>query len=176
MKTTEQINKAIIAMSTHLAKGDTLIQTVGVDVLEHFEQYNDTGVVNRFYLAIPKGTRKLAVSAWLLAHGAISINGDKSSSATSPFVYDKNKVTSASAAAEDNWVSRKPEKTLTEIFDLQQAVRSLIKKAASAGSIKGGDRESLLKLAADVGIPESDVPTIVGKRNAAVDKAEEALI
>jgi hypothetical protein len=174
MKTIEQINKSIIAMAAHLAKGDGMIQSVGVDVLTHFEMHKDTGVVNRFFTAIPKGIRTTAVASWLLAHGALAVNTDKSSLKTSPFVYDKTKVTSAEAASEDNWTTHKPEKSLVEVFDLQQAVRSLIKKAAAAGSIKGGDRASLLKLAADVGIPESDVPTIVGHKAPAT--AEEALL
>lgn len=173
MKTIEQINKSITAMAAHLAKGDALIQSVGVDVLEHFEQHKDTGVVNRYFKAIPKGIRTTAVASWLLAHGALAVNLDKEAAKTSPFVYDKTKVTSAAAAAEDNWTTHKPEPTLVEVFDLQQAVRALIKKAASASSIKGGDRESLVKLAKDVGIPESDVPTITGKAKVA-DKADEA--
>lgn len=173
MKTIEQINKSIIAMAAHLAKGDALIQTVGVDVLEHFEQHKDTGVVNRYFLAIPKGIRKTAVASWLLAHGALAVNTDRDNAKTSPFVYDKTKVTSAAAAAEDNWTTHKPEKELVEVFDLQQAVRALIKKAASAGSIKGGDRATLLSLAKDVGIPESDVPTLPAKA-AKVDAAEKA--
>lgn len=175
MKTIEQINKSIIAMAAHLAKGDSMIQSVGVDVLTHFEQFNDNGVVNRYFLAIPKGIRKTAVVSWLLAHGALAVNRDKATASTSPFVYDKTKVTSAAAASEDNWTTHKPEKALIEVFDLQQAVRSLIKKASSASSIKGGDYETLLSLAADVGIPAADVPTST-KTKAVVDAAEEALV
>jgi hypothetical protein len=61
------------------------------------------------------------------------------------------------------WFNHKPEKTPDQVFDLQMAIRALLKKAGSAPSIKGGDYETLKAIAKASGISESDVPTLPKK-------------
>lgn len=159
MKTISEINKAIDTIARSGAKLDALIQETGVDVLTHFAEHKDTGVVNRFFLAMPKGARKTAMVSWLLAYCAVSANADKANKATSPFIYDREKHTNPAAAAEDMWFNHKPDNAPDQVFDLQKAVRALLAKAAKA-TTTNTNHEQLAALAAAAGIPESDVPTL----------------
>lgn len=159
MKTTAELNKAIASIKARGAKLDQFIQTTAVDVLVHFSKYQDNGVVNRLYLALPNGARKKALESWLLAYGALKPNTNKTTKAEQPFVYDREKKTDPVAAASDMWYNHKPEKAVDEVFDLQKAVRAILNKAAKAPVLSNGDYNTLKALAASVGIPESDVPT-----------------
>ena len=160
-KSLAEINKAIASIATKGKALDALIQETGVDVVVHFAQHKDTGLVNRLYLALPSGSRKTAMASWLLAYVAVSANTDKDTKATSPFKYDSTKATKPEAAAEDMWFNHKPDKPVDMVFDLQQAVRSILSKASKASSVAHGDVATLKLLAHAVGIAESDVPTSV---------------
>jgi hypothetical protein len=166
MKTIADINKEISGIKVAGAKLDGRIQGCGVDVLEHFSQHKDTGVVNRLYQALPKGSRSTALASWLLAYGALVANTDAKTKADQPFVYSKEKVTDPLGASQDMWFNHKPEKTPDQVFDLQMAIRALLKKAGAAPSIKGGDYETLKAIAKASGISESDVPTLPKKPTA----------
>lgn len=162
------LNKEIAAIKVAGAKLDARIQTAAVAVLEHFAQNHDNGLVNRLYHAMPAGSRKAALTSWLLTHCAVSANTDKATKQEQPFVYDRKKKTDPEAGEADPWYSHKPDKAPDEVFDLQKAVRALLAKAGKAESIKGGDGDTLKALAAAVGIPESDVTS---KHNKAAEKA-----
>ena len=151
------LNKEIAAIKTAGAKLDSRIQTAAVGVLEHFAEHKDNGLVNRLYHAMPAGSRKSALTSWLLAHCAVSANTDKATKQEQPFVYDRNKKTDPEAGGADPWYSHKPEKAPDEVFDLQKAVRALLSKAEKAKDLKGGDADTLVKLVSAVGIPASDV-------------------
>ena len=151
------LNKEIAAIKVAGAKLDSRIQTAAVGVLEHFEEHKDNGMVNRLYHAMSAGSRKSALTSWLLAHCAVSANTDKATKQEQPFVYDRNKKTDPEAGEADPWYSHKPEKAPDEVFDLQKAVRALLSKAEKAKDLKGGDADTLVKLAGAVGIPASDV-------------------
>ena len=153
------LNKEIAAIKTAGAKLDTRIQAAAVGVLEHFAVHKDNGLVNRLYHAMPAGSRKSALTSWLLTHCAVAANTDKATKQEQPFVYDRTKKTDPEAGEADPWYSHKPDKAPDEVFDLQKAVRALLAKAGKAESIKGGTADTLKALAAAVGIPESDVTT-----------------
>ena len=151
------LNKEIAAIKTAGAKLDARIQTAAVGVLEHFAEHKDNGLVNRLYHAMPAGSRKSALTSWLLAHCAVSANTDKATKQEQPFVYDRNKKTDPEAGEADPWYTHKIDKAPDEVFDLQKAVRALLAKAEKAKDLKGGDADTLVKLADAVGIPASDV-------------------
>ena len=153
------LNKEIAAIKVAGAKLDARIQTAGGAVLEHFAEHKDNGLVNRLYHAMPAGSRKSALTSWLLAHCAVSANTDKATKQEQPFVYDRTKETNPEAGEADPWYSHKLDKAPAEVFDLQKAVRALLAKAEKAEQLKGGDAETLAKLASAVGIPASDVTT-----------------
>lgn len=158
MKTVAELNKAIASIKAQGAKLDKRIQTTAVEVLEHFAVHKDNGVVNRLFLALPNGARRNALASWLLAYGALKPNTGPNK-ADQPFVYDREKKTDPARAAADMWYDHKPEKAVDEVFDLQKAVRAILKKAGKAPTLANGDYDTLKALAASVGIPESDVPT-----------------
>ena len=162
------LNKEIASIKATGAKLDARIQTAAGAVLEHFAQYHDNGLVNRLYHAMPAGSRKAALTSWLLTHCAVSANKDKATKQEQPFVYDRNKKTDPEAGEVDMWYNHKPDKAPAEVFDLQKAVRALLARAGKAESLKGGDATTLKALAATVGIPESDVTT---KHSKAAEKA-----
>lgn len=162
MKTLAEINKAIDSIEKRGAKLDADIQTCAVDVLTHFAEHKDTGLVNRLYLALPQGARKTAMASWLLAYAAVIPNADKATAKEQPFRYTKDKTTNPVAAAEDMWYTHKPDKAPADVFDLQVAVKAMLKKAMAAKSVGHGGAEALDKLrdfAVAVGIPASDVPS-----------------
>lgn len=172
MKTISEINKAIDTIKTNGAALDALIQETGVSVLEHFAANKDNAVVNRLYLALPNGARKTAMASWLLAYGALRANTDQANKKTSPFVLDRSKETRPEAAAVDMWYNHKPDAAPDQVFDLQKAIRQVLAKAAKGATT--ATPEQLKALAKVVGIPESDVPSLVKKANPA--KTESAAL
>lgn len=170
MKDVKSINKSITSIKTTGAKLDALIQSTAMDVLEHFQTHRDTGLVNRLFLALPKGTRGIALGQWLLRFVAVKVNTNAETKKEQPFVFDAGKV--AAMMAEDTltraaavmWYDLKPEKALDEVFDVQTAVRSMLRKIEKSTKVEHFDRDALVALAKAVGIPESDVPTKPGAK------------
>jgi hypothetical protein len=173
-KDSATINKEIAAIKTAGAKLDDRIQACAVDVLEHFAEHKDTGMVNRLYLALSKGARSSAMASWLLAYCAVKPNTDPSTKKEQPFAFDREKQTNVEGGRLDMWYTHKPEKAVDEIFDLQKAFRALMAKAAKATNVVHGDRETLKAMAKAVGIPESDVPPVHSAKERA--DMQEALL
>jgi len=156
MKTLAEINKAIATIKASGEKLDKLIQDTAVNVLEHFAEHKDNGLVNRLYFALPQGARKTAMTSWLLAYGALSANADSKTKKEQPFVYDRNKVTDAEGAATDMWYDHKPDQTPDKVFDLQKAVKALLSKASKAETVPDKDREALRAIAVVAGLTAPD--------------------
>lgn len=130
--------KAILALHTAAAKVQTSIQLIGTQALMHLQAHGDIGSVNRLFLGLPKGVRKTALVSWLLAHGALKVNTDIGTKATSPMVYDKDKATNAGAAWNDPWQDHMPEKAIDEVFDLSKALAMIVKKCEGKQIKVGG--------------------------------------
>lgn len=164
MKTSQEIDKSIAQIKTSGTKLDKLIQDTGVDVLTHFAEHKDTGLVNRLYLAMPAGSRKTALASWLMTHCAVIANADAKTKKEQPFLYAKDKATNPTAGAQDPWYNHKPDAAPDQVFDLQKAVKALLVKAQKATTKEHMDADATAKLrelAVACGIPESDVPTFV---------------
>lgn len=183
MKDVSTINKAITSIRTSGAKLDALIQTTACDVLEHFQQHRDTGLVNRLYLAMPRGSRGTALADWLLKFVAVKVNTDKDSKADQPFAFDKDKVEAMMAegnlakARATNWYDLKKEKSLEEVFDVQKAFKAMLRHIERSTKVEHFDRSALVNFGKVVGVPESDIPTKPGlKAKAAPEGVPEALV
>lgn len=138
---------------------DEYIQFTAVSVLNHVELHGDVTVVNRLYLSMPKGSRRAALTEFLLANGKIAANSDKSSKADMPFLYDKKRQTNLDAAQAKPWYEWKPERAPDEVFDLQAALAALLKRAAKAGAVSDPDALAELEtLAARVKAPAPALP------------------
>ncbi len=175
MKTTEALNKEIKSIATAGAKLDKMIQNTAVGVAEHFAAHKDTGLVNRLFLAMPKGSRRTALADWLLKFVAVSVSMDASSKKEQPFIYDKSKTTDPVAGAETMWYDLKAEKSLEEVFDVATMVRSMLNRMNKAAKLDHFNPEAdkaMRQLAHAVGIKESDVPTTLAQK--AVKPAEPA--
>lgn len=157
-KTLAELRKEFAGIKRAAASLDKRIQTAGVSVLYHLSQHRDVTVVNEFFLSLAKGQRKTALASWLLAYGAVQVNAGENKD-TSPFTFDKEKTTDHIGASLDPWTDHKPEKPVDQVFDVQKAVKAMLRRASNATELENGNYDALVKIAEAVGIPSSDVPT-----------------
>lgn len=180
MKTSQQISKQIASIKTAGVKLDAAIQATAVDVLEHYMEHRDTGLVNRLFLAMPKGSRGLALADWLLKFCAVKVNTSKETKAEQPFVFDKDRVgvmtpENFDKAKATMWYDLKKEKAVDEVFDVQKAFKAMLRHIERSTKVEHmPDQATLKAMAKAVGIPESDVPTKPGLKAKAAD-AEKAV-
>lgn len=169
MKDIKDINAAIASINTSGKALDNLIQTTAVDVLEHFQKHEDTGLVNRLFLAMPKGSRSLALADWLLKFLAVKPNVVKDTRAEKPFLFDANKREAMNAehnldtATATLWYDLKKEKRVDEVFDLQTAFKAMLRHIVRSTKVEHFDRDALVAFGKAVGVPESDIPIKPGK-------------
>lgn len=159
-KTSAQITKQFAFIAKAGAKLDGFIQETAIDVLEHFMEHMDSRMVDRLYLSLSKGARHAAMGEYILAHFAVSPNTDPATKKERPFVNCASKVNKLDEAKALPWFNFKPSPAVDQLFDLQAAVRALLKRAGNSACMVGGDAGSLAKLALAAGIPASDVPTV----------------
>lgn len=147
----EAINKEIASIKTAGAKFDKRVQDCALACLNHMEQHGDYTLLVNLYLALPKGSRRGSMAAWIMRYSKLVANTDKETKAEKPFVLDKAKANDLVGAAAEMWYAAgKPEQAPDEILDVQKAVTALlakVKKAKDAGiKIKGIDEETLAAL------------------------------
>lgn len=127
--TKAELPKAIESIANRGNKLDADIHIAACSSLSIFAEHGDTGFVNRLYNALPKGTRKQAMTSWLISYGQLSANTE-STKGEQPFVKDANKAaTRLDEAIADPWFDHKPDPKPDEVFDLMAAVSAIIKKA-----------------------------------------------
>lgn len=166
-KTAAQINKQIALITRAGAKLDAFIQATAVDVLAHYAEHSDTGLVNRLYNGMPKGARKAALTEWLLAYCAVEANTNKATAKDQPFVHSKDKTTDVEAGAAKMWYECKLDAKPADIFDFQKFVKQALKKYGEA-EVTNMTAEQAHALAALAGVSDADVPTRPVKAKAVV--------
>ena len=124
----KEFNALVASISKRGAKLDADIQLAGLSALQRLAQHGDIGYVNRLYLGLHAGARKSALSAWLLAFGALVANTEEGK-AEKPFVYSKDKTTDMAEAHANPWFEFKPDPAPDAVFDVQAALIALLKKA-----------------------------------------------
>lgn len=129
------LNKAIDSAIRKSTSLDSDLQRIGLSALNHLAVNGDIGPVNRVLLGLGKGTRKSSLAQWFLNHGALSINTDEATAKEKPFVYNKARTTNMESAHEQHWTEAKKPEEITEVFDVQKALWSLIAKAKKAGKV-----------------------------------------
>lgn len=162
------IDQCIATIKTNGAALDKLIHETAVSVAVHFTDYKDTGLVNRLYLAMPKGARSSALASWLLQYVAVIPNADPKTKKVRPFVSAKDadgkwtKATNAEGGAKDPWYNHKPEKSVDVEFDMLSMVKAMLTRLERSTKLEhyGPEQETALKaLAASVGMSAADVPS-----------------
>lgn len=149
------INKAIGQIKSSGKKLDDKIQHVALSVIAHNEQHHNVTVVNDLFNAMPNGSRRSALQAWLLKYGGVAINTNKETAATGKHFNDsKDKHADIEGGSAEPWYSMKPEPTPIQSLNVYSKVASLMKaitKAREAGAdvtVSDEDMEVLAKLAA----------------------------
>lgn len=137
---TAAIGKAITSITKRGAKLDADIQHCALSILAHVDQHRNITLVNQLYLGMPKGSRKAALTEWLLAFGKCKANeGDDKK--TVPFLFDDTRKTNLEGAVERPWFDFKPDAAPDVSFDyyaMLMAVMAKGEKAASKGvEVKG---------------------------------------
>ena len=133
-----EINKAILSIANRGKKLDADIQTAGLSILNHVQEHGDSTLADKLVLALPKGSRKLALTEWFLAFGKLRIldktNVDDAARihAGALFAYDKTKSTDLESAGAKPWYEFKPEPDVLTAFDAQAAVQGVLAKLAKA--------------------------------------------
>lgn len=132
-----ELTKAINAWGTKGQKWAQEGHQLALSALQHAAKHGDHTLLNRLYLAMPKGTKSSAMAEWIVAFSHLVPNTDKEAAKTSPFVVDKAKAVNLPGAHEKPWFDFRPEPTPLEVFDLQKAVMAVITKAKKAQTIEG---------------------------------------
>jgi hypothetical protein len=166
MKTLTEINAAIAKIKSTGDKFDKLVHETAVSVAERFARHKDTGLVNRLFMAMPKGARSSALASWMLKYVAVLPNTDAKTKKDNPFVSAKvdgkwTKTTDALAGAQDPWYNHKPDKPVDIEFDMLTMVKAMLRKLEASTKVEhyGPEQEAALKaLAASVGMSAADVP------------------
>ncbi|APU03142.1 hypothetical protein HOR51_gp01 [Ralstonia phage phiAp1] len=125
------LNKAIASIKTRSAKLDADLHLVAVSCISHSAQHNDPDTMTRLIDALGKSARRQALIGWTLAYGAFTQD------AAGKLVYDKTRrdavlsdANIAAAECEPFW-DFMPEKPYVQ-FDLEAAIKALLKKAETA--------------------------------------------
>lgn len=177
MKTLTEINAAIATIKRTGDKFDKLVQETAVSVAEHFAEHKDTGLVNRLFMAMPRGARSAALASWLLKYVAVLPSTDAKTKKDNPFVSAKvdgkwTKTTDALAGAQDPWYSHKPEKPVDIEFDMLTMVKAMLRKLEASTRLEhyGPEQEAALRaLATSVGMTAADVPSKLASKVALPD-------
>lgn len=127
------INKAILSIQNRGAKLDGDIHLCGVSALAHASEHGDPSLCDKLVQAMPKGSRKLALVEWMLAHGQIVTLDAKVAKETGrTFALDRTKALDLDAAMAKSWVEFRKEAAPATAFDAQKAVQSVLTRLNAA--------------------------------------------
>lgn len=140
MKFTATMNKAdieaaIVSINKRGAKLDQDIHLTALSCAAHHLAHRDYTLLNRLWLAMPKGSRRTALTEWYIQFAGVEVNMDKANSAEKPFIVDaaKKPVDLAGGAAKP-WFECKKEKAPDEEFNFEGLLAQLLKRAEAAGA------------------------------------------
>lgn len=159
------LSRKIKLIRTNGAKLDALIQEAAIGCIEHAANHGDVRPANQLWDAMPNGSRRNALGMYLCQYGAIRVNTGKDKD-QARFKFKKDFETDVAAAKAVMWYSFKPEKDLSEEFNLSGKLQSLLKaytKAVSDGqAIKASPDEIqvLESLAAVLRVQENIKATV----------------
>lgn len=152
IKGASAIQKAITSIAGRGGKLDKDIHVAGVSVLQHASEHGDTTLADKLVLAMPKGSRKLALVEWMLAFGQVAKLDpalDKDRLALGQiFKLDKTRNYDEAGAVETTWTDFRREPDVSTAFDVQAAVHNLLermKRAHLAGLTIEGRAQALVE-------------------------------
>lgn len=116
------------SISKRGAKLDADIQHAAMSAAYAVKEHGNVGYVNMLYLALSAGTRKAAMTEWLLQFGGVVANAEKGK-AEMPFKFDREKAVDLAGGAATPWYDCKPDQEPDMVFDVVAALKHIIKKA-----------------------------------------------
>lgn len=132
------INKAINSIKTRSGKLSDDIQTAALSVIAHVEAHSDTSVADNLVNALGKGIRRDSLAQWLVNFGKLRVL-DKANPKDAErikighvFGYDGEKVTDMEGAATMKWFDAKRAPEVTDVFDVAEAYKALMKRIDKA--------------------------------------------
>jgi hypothetical protein len=128
----KKLDAAIKAFGKKAAALDKEAQFIGLSALNAFQEHGNVFYINRLYLALGKGARHTAMTAWLLAYGGVKANTAEGKDMT-PFVKDKDAVIDMESAAQNPWYDFKPSAKPDEVLDFYKLALALAKKKPKDG-------------------------------------------
>lgn len=128
------IQKAIDSIAKRGKVLDNDIHIAACSAIALRNESGDTAWINRLYLALSAGTRKQALTSWMLVYGGVIANdGSKGTSKTEqPFLHTKDKPVRLDEGIADPWFDHKPDPAPDQVFDVMVLVQAVLKKAKSA--------------------------------------------
>lgn len=147
------IDKAITSIAKTGAKLDALIQQTAVSALAHLDKHSDITLVNRLQVAMPKGTRSNALTAFLLACGKIKVRvvpagaskAVKEAMKASPFEFYREGKTDIEKALANPWFEFKKPKDISVEFGVKELSAGILRlvlqvdKAIVASGLSAND-------------------------------------
>jgi hypothetical protein len=146
MSDTKKLNARIDALGKRNASVEADIQTLGLDCMVHAEEHRDIMPMCRLVNVLRRGQHQAFVS-WAITYGKFVVNKEKASMETLPLKFNKDKATDIAGATENPWFTFQDTKAggIDKAFDLQAAVKALLKKAS--GKVSAETLEDLKKIA-----------------------------
>lgn len=137
--TKAELPKAIESITKRGAVLDKDIHIAACSAIAIKAEAGDTMFINRLYLALPKGTRAAALTAWLLKFGGVIANDGTTGKPKNeqPFLHTKDKACDLEAGMAEPWYDFKPDPKPDEVFDVMAAVMAIIKKAKGKELVHG---------------------------------------
>lgn len=128
-----ETDKLITSIAKAGKKLDADIQRAALGALAQVGEHRNTTLVNRLYLSLSAGTRKAALTGWLLQFGSLVAN-DGDNKKEQPFKFNAEKATNMAGAQAQPWFDFAPDKDPDQVFDVVAALNSLLRKAGKATS------------------------------------------
>lgn len=154
MKTTEAILKQIEGIKRNGQSLDNRIQETACDVLMHIEKHAEASLACKLFNAMPNGSRRSALVAFLCQNGKVAPNPDKKTRADRPLVFNKHgHAFSAASASAKPWYEYKKEPA-AQVFgdqalgDALARLKAKVNAAIQAGTLKADDAKVKAILAA----------------------------
>jgi hypothetical protein len=125
-------------------------QRLGLSVLAHFGEHSDVAMVNRLYLAMPKGTKSGSMAAWLLEFSSVTANTGPDRKER-PFLFSKDKrekmggTVNMAGAEKTPWQDCGKQEEGPASVDALVKVQALIKSLEKAENLKHAGMLSRLK-------------------------------
>lgn len=139
--TKAELPKAIDSITKRGRILDTDIHQAACSAIAIKGEQGDTMFINRLYLALPKGTRAAALTAWLLQFGGVVANDGTTgkSKAEQPFLHTKDKLVDVEEGMKQPWFDFKPDPAPDKVYDVLALLMKVVKGAKGKEQVVHGE-------------------------------------